>query len=74
MLWTNKFFNLGIRNLGKANVNFIFPIFVNVKSSVETAHVQGRNTKTHAHETKCRVEINVKFSFTLSEVNKNGYD
>jgi hypothetical protein len=30
--------NLGIRNLGSANLNFIFPIFVHVKSAAEAAH------------------------------------
>lgn len=48
--------NLGIRNLDNAKLSFIFPIFVYVKSAVETAHKQGRDTKAHAHKEKnsCR--------------------
>jgi len=64
---------LGIWNFGKAKLNFIFPIFVYVKSAVEIAHVQGRDTERMRTKRKSHVEINVQFSFTLSDVNKNGY-
>lgn len=47
-----QIYSLEIRNFGKAKLNIIFPIFVYVESAVETAHMQGRDKKAHAHKNK----------------------
>jgi hypothetical protein len=65
--------NLVMWNLCNPELNIRSLISVYVKSVIGTVHMQGRDTIAHAHrKKKIGAGFNVKLSFKLSDVNKNG--